>query len=253
MIRETGLVVMSTGSVMDIGYLLQFSLQKGHLLKKQINLPCEHCVVYLLCIQVAGREYLALSCYQCEDIKLMNLNKQLSSGSLSVEYEVVTAFKDESVYRMCHGEENRIFVQFFGTVVLELDTSTTRFSEVRRITTGNGYGICYVPDPHQLIVVSDDEEVHAVSCDNDNKVVWKTGRSGFLLYVPSYEAILVCKYDGCDVVVLNPATGSEIKSIRLPDNVRNPAALCLFNNQIIVASYVRDKGVRRISFMIINN
>ena len=223
--RETGLVVVRAG-----GSLYQFSLQEGHLIKERIKRPCEHGYPYLLCLQISGRAYLALSCWKCRDIKLMNLNKQLSADSL-IEYEVITAFKGKWLEYMCHGEENRIFIQSRDDIVLELDTSTTAFKQVRRIKTGHSYSLCYVPDPHRLIVVSDGNEVCAVSCDN-NKVVWKTRSSDRLLYLPSHDAVLV--YERNAVVVLNPETGSEIKSISLPDTARRLDALCLFNNQIIV-------------------
>ena len=228
--KETGVIVVSTQK----GSLCQFSLQEGSFVKKKIKPPCEHGDPYLLCLQVAGQEYLALSCYECKHIKLMSLNKQLNSDS-PIHYEMITAFKGEEVDRMCHGEKKRIFVQSAGGAILELNTSTTTFTEVRRIRTGRGYSLCYVPDPHRLIVVRDGNEVRAVSCDNN--VMWRiTGHPGRLLYLPSHDAILVYERDA--VVVLNPETGSELKSIPLPDRVRTPQAVCLFNNQVMVASYV---------------
>ena len=53
--KETGLNILSTGG----GSLLQLSPQEGRLVKKEIKHPCAHRVsVHLLCIQVAGSEYL---------------------------------------------------------------------------------------------------------------------------------------------------------------------------------------------------
>ena len=70
--REMGLIVVSTWQLS----LFQLSLQEGSLIEKEIQCPCEHYSLYLLCVQIAGHEYLALSCEECEDIKLMDLNKQ---------------------------------------------------------------------------------------------------------------------------------------------------------------------------------
>ena len=234
--RETGLIIVSTWD----GFLHQFSLQEGRLIEKQIQCPCEHCDLFVLCVQVAGREYLALSCHLCKNIKLMDLNKQKgkSSESQLIQYEVIRAFSGETVTSMCHGEENRIFVQSFGDV-LELDTSTTTFKKVRTITTGWGHGLCYVPHPYLLLVIRDDNEVCAASCD-DRTVVWATGYKRGLLYIPIHEVILSL-YEN-KIVVLNPDTGSEMQSIELLDEVRNIDAICLFNNQIIMASGRRGEG-----------
>ena len=162
-------------------------------------------------------------------------------SSSSIQYEVITAFSGE-VSRMCQGEENRLFVQSSGDNVLELDTSTTTFTKVRTINTGAGFSLCYVPDPHRLFVVSDGnrDEVRVVSCDDDT-VEWRVKKDddlnpGHLLYIPSHDAILVEDWKKNRVVVFNSGTGSQIQSITLPDNVHKIGGMCLFNDQIIVAS-----------------
>ena len=156
------------------------------------------------------------------------------------------------MYTACvQGEENRLFVQSSSGNVLELDTSTTTFTRVRTINTGPGFSLCYVPDPHRLLVVSDvgRHEVRAASCDDDT-VVWRVqsdddlypGRS---LYIPGHNAILVA--DRCEnrVVILNSLTGLQIQTITLPHNVCYIRRMCLFNDQIIVES--QGDG-RRISY-----
>ena len=250
--RETGLSVVST----QLGYLYQLSLQEGRLIEKQIQHPCKHSYVYLLCVQVAGREYLALSCVRCRDIKLMVIPKRkkgimlrFGSGS-SIQCEVITAFSGEEVERMCQGEENRMFVLSSGGV-LELDTSSTTFTKVKIMNIGySSYyiGLCYMPDPHRLLVVSDGNEVRAVSCD-DNTVVWKVKKDDDLnpgpsLCIPGHNAILVADWPKNRVVVLNPGTGLRIQTITLPNNVYKIRGMCLFN-VIIVES---EGNGRRISY-----
>ena len=228
--KETGLIVVST---LD-RTLFQISLQEGRLIKKYIKRPCQHHAC-LLCVEVAGREYLAVSCKWCETIKLMNLNKQKRSSSESqlIQYKLKTAFRGDKVGHMVHGEENRLFIDA-GGVVLELDTSVTPFTKVRTIRSDEDLcALCYVPDPHRLLVVSGHYKVCAVSRDNSN-IVWTTEYRRHFLYIPSYDVILAV-YDN-DVAVLNPETGSELQSTCLPDSVGDIQALCLFNNQIIMAS-----------------
>ena len=233
--KETGLIVVST---LD-RTLFQISLQEGRLIKKYIKCPCEHHAC-LLCVEVAGREYLAVSCKWCETIKLMNLNKQKRSSSESqlIQYKLKTAFRGDKVDHMVHGEENRLFIDA-GGVVLELDTSDTPFTKVRTIRSDEDLcALCYVPDPHRLLVVSGHYKVCAVSRDNNN-IVWTTEYRRHFLYIPSYDVILAVNVNvnvNVNVIaVLNPETGSELQSICLPDSVRNIRGLCLFKNQIIVA------------------
>ena len=144
---------------------------------------------------------------------------------------------------MCQGEENRLFVQLRDHV-LELDTSTTTFTKVRTIRVPdslNIYSLCYVPDPYQLLVVRDDDNISAVSCDDD-KGVWRLEQIDealdpvrLLIYVSSHNAILAAEWSKNRIVVLHPGNGIQVKTISLPDNVHKVGKMCLFNNQIIVA------------------
>ena len=232
--RETGLIVVST----QRGTLHQLSLQKGRLIKKEIQCPCGQ-AMWPLCVQVAGREYLALSCLACRDIILMNLNKQRGNSSESqlIQYKVITAFSGEIVWRMCHGEENRLFVESSHGVVLELDTSTTTFKKVRTINPGysNYIGLCYVPDPHRLIVVGDENEVRAMSCV-EKEVIWKTKlKRGCLLYALSHDVIFLGDRSN-KVWCLDPGSGLQFQEILLRDYVHVLEHMCLVNNQIIVVS-----------------
>ena len=166
----------------------------------------------------------------------MDLNKPKANSSelQPIEYEVIIAFfLLDAVLRIWHsGDKNRLFVELYGGV-LELDTSTTKFTTVKTFNTGLAKILCYVPDPHQLLVVRDGKnEVRAVSCD-DNTVVWRVQREGGLdpglwLYIPCRETILVDDWRKKRVVVLHPGTGSEIKSISLP-HIMQFFQMCLFS------------------------
>ena len=241
--RETGQIVVCTWE----GTLHQLLLLRGRLRQVEIKSPCGHRIIFLLCVQVAGHEYLALSCHRCHSIKLMNLNKQMgkSSESQLVQYEVITAFIGEYVGRMCHGEENRLFV-LSGDKVLVLNISSTNFTEVRIIRTGQYVSLCYVPDPHRLLVVSNENEIRAVFGD-DKIAVWRHGLNfDCLLYAPSHDVILVTDVFKNKTVPLHPGTGLQMQEISLYKDEREIRAMCLFNDQIIVAcdgriSYFRLK------------
>ena len=265
--RKTGLIVVSAWE----GSLFQLSLQDGHLLKNQIERPCKH-DVHLLCVQVAGHEYLALSCYYCKNIKLMDLNKRLEvlegngrgqskSDSQKVKYELITAFSGEKVFRMCHGSQNRILVRSFNDV-LELDTSSKAFNKVKIIKTSTSRNVvlrhpfpdlCYVPDPHRLIYICERDHTNVVYCD-DNESEWLVKRvrnlsyPGNLLYVPSHDVILVADMDENTIKVFNLGLRSQTQHLMLPDDICNIRCLCWFNNQVMMASGERTAINQRISY-----
>ena len=211
-------------------------------------------------VPVAGHEYFSLSCHWCQNIKLMDLNKQLelltgndkgqSSCELKkIQNDVITAFSGEYVYRMVQCEENRLFLEIGNGKVLELDTSTTRFTQVRTINTGWGHGLCYVPDPHRVLGFSSEIWLHVVYCDKKNTVcrlkIDGVFNPGCLLYIPSHDVILVADQQKNIIAVLKGSSGEWIQSIRLPSDLRDIHYMFLFHKQIVVASE-KDRG--RVAF-----
>ena len=228
--KETGLIVVST---LD-RTLFQISLQEGRLIKKYIKRPCQHHAC-LLCVEVAGPEYLAVSCKWCETIKLMNLNKQKRSSSESqlIQYKLKTAFLGDKVEP--HGswwrEQAVYWCRWCCTGTRHI--SHTIYQSQNQSEVMKTYVPCATwPDPHRLLVVSGHYKVCAVSRDNSN-IVWTTEYRRHFLYIPSYDVILAVNENV--VAVLNPKTGSELQCIMMPDSVRALRGLCLFKNQIIVA------------------
>ena len=172
----------------------------------------------------------------------MDLSKQKVNGFISQEMqdEVITAFSGEKVSHMRHGEHNRLFVQLKSKHVLELDISSTTFTKVKTIINDRGSLFCYVPDPFRLLVIRFENEVRAVSCD-DNKTIWKVHGddnldAGYLLYAATHESIIVSDCSRNGVVILSPIDGSRLQSIQLPDYVHDIRGLCVYNDQIIVRS-----------------
>ena len=131
---------------------------------------------------------------------------------------------------MCHGEENRLFVKSSRGVVLELDTSTTTFKKVRTINPGysNYIGLCYVPDPHRLIVVGDENEVRAMSCV-EKEVIWKTKlKPGCLLYALSHDVLFLSDRSN-KLWCLDPGSGLQFQEILLRDYMHELEHMCLVN------------------------
>ena len=143
---------------------------------------------------------------------------------------------------MCHGKENRLFVDAGHCNILELDTSTTTFTKVKAISTGASLivnSLCYVPDPHRLLVVSYYNGFRAMSCD-DNKEAWRVQSddlpAGNLTYTPTHESIIVADGSRNKVVILSPSIGSQLQSVQLPDYMCYIRGLYVYNDRIVVRS-----------------
>ncbi len=96
------------------------------------------------------KEILAVSCVDCEVIRLIDVE----SGEISV------AFHDGHHYpgEMCLGEAGEMFVVYsikHTVPILQLNCSTAEFSLIRSIKSGMEmyFSICYIPI-HKLIVIS---------------------------------------------------------------------------------------------------
>ena len=142
----------------DSPSLYQFPVT-NHADQTQVKVPCKH-VQYPLCLDINDKQRLALSCDRCKNIKLINSlieeGEKMVIGNKALLRE--PAFEGERVKKMCEGDKNTLYASIHGTdQVIELKWSTEKFKEEKRIFTGIKYpdGLCYVPPPHRLIVVSD--------------------------------------------------------------------------------------------------
>ena len=112
--QGTGQVVVMDGATLS---LTIFTVMGEELIEREIQSPCKHVGVRLLSLVTEEREKLVISCYECKDIKLVQLNTA----------EVTTTFSSESnLGLMCHGDKGRLFVKSDKSV-LELDCSNVPF------------------------------------------------------------------------------------------------------------------------------
>ena len=138
---------------------------------KIMRVPCEHFPTMLLGLVINHYDLLAISCYHCEKIRLLNMETE----------HVTEACCNKWVGYMCHGEKGRLFASSLGGNVTELDCSSSRFTDKNMISIGllYPYDLCYLPHPHDCLVAigkkkskEDPCEVRAVSCQ-DGEVVWR--------------------------------------------------------------------------------
>ena len=190
---ETGHIVVY--GLKKFGWYFYIFSRRGDGLKEEgrIKSPCYHGSFCLLNLIVLWKEYLAIACYDCKDIKLIDLKTQ----------DVVTAFSGEEVYKMCSGW-HKLFVSIHGTdQVLELDTSSTAFTKVRTFSSGHGgfYDMCYAPHPLNLLVTTGQGTIAAVDCTtgelawtNDDQVEGKEIMPRQVVFLPRQNAVFVSEF-----------------------------------------------------------
>ena len=254
--KQSGYIVVSgqRGSK-DLWTIILFSLQKGaggwslKQEKQQWESPCKH-PVCLLGLQILWREYLAISCSTCEDIKLMDLNSTL---------EETVVFSGRKVSRMCKGWHKLYVLVDQTTQVLELDCSTTSFTLLRSIELGDKKddptGFCYIPYPIKLIVVCGSNSymngikgMHHESGEtiwfNDGVDDRRITRSA-LLHLPNHRALLVADRINKRVFLLDPGTGSHLQTISLRD--LGEIFDLMLHNGLVLIRHVDGSGGHKLS------
>ena len=213
---------------------------------------CEHDRQNLLPVTMNNKELLAVSCPYCEMIRLLDVENE----------DVTVAFHDSRFYPgvMSHGEGDVMYVVHGvkGFPVLELNTAQVPFTgPVRTIQSGmeEYFGLCYIPSPHRLIVLSDHHPgiIRAVSAETGEKV-WEV-KEEFdgvqcyphgLLFSPQHQVLLVADGWNCRVLVLHPGDGSHLQTIQLDREMRVIADLCLHQNKLVVHHY--DDHKHKVSY-----
>ena len=212
----------------------------------------------ILPITVNNKEQLAVSCFECETVKLYNLDT----------LQVTTAFHDPKYYpgRMSHGENGKLYVVHSvkgEKKVLELDCSGETFSGPSKIVqSGMGiyYSMCYIPAPHRLIVFSTayvSNTIRAVSAETGEKVWEVKGevdgvecKPHGMLFSPQHQVLLVADGRNCRLLVLHPGDGSHLQTIQLDREMRIIVELCLHQNKLVVHHYT--DGKEKVSYFSVN-
>ena len=262
--REKGKVVVS-GIRDGVRSLFVFSPQFGGALReRRLQTPCGHSVDDLLCLQIAGQEYLAVACWECKDIKLIIIGEKVKEVPIS-------AFSGEKVEKMCKEEKNRLFVSVTSSEgrILELDCSSTDFKEVRILSTGlDPHSLCYVSPRNLLFVCGYDHKSTKVTRCNDTAKNWAFKKEydgkminprGFV-YLRRHDRLLVADGVNSRVLVFNPSNGDYELTIDMTDpkigrsNVGSIRRMLLYNGQIIMrhGSYKTNSKFQKMAYVSVN-
>ena len=245
--RTTGEIVFVPYRAEDDGpFLYLYMIQQGGSLNKESKIafpfpfdtghrPSIHCLL----IKIQWREYLAISCLNCYDIKLVDLETN----------EVTTAYTDgQMLGMMCRGW-HKIYVQVYSGY-LELDCSSTKFTKIRQIETErcgmvDMLDLCYVSPPHNLIVAvyrlpdhgerSDQGEIHATCLYKPTDTAFKLEMGAYIrsiTYSSRHDALLAVN-DYSTVWALNPSTGGILQTIDVPE-ISCPANAFIRDSQFVM-------------------
>ena len=151
--------------------------QEDRMIRGQVRPPCPH-PLHLLSLEVEGSEVLATSCSKCDGIKLTNLGKEARVGQRCraatrgttqrfVQYDIEKVFKGKTFHHLCPGEEDALYAESNVDQVVQIKMAGKRFTKVSSTSAPKRdwfWGMCYVPAPYHLIVLSGANEIRAISC-----------------------------------------------------------------------------------------
>ena len=213
---------------------------------KDVKRLCDHDEMKILPVNINKKEQLAVSCFECETIKLYNLDT----------LQVTTAFRRPSYYpgSLCHGENGKFYVvqnEKTAKKVIELDCSGETFSgpsKIIGIGLNKYYAFHYIPSPHKLLIITSWVEsiIRALSAETEEKV-WevkgevdgKMCEPHGLLYSSQHQALLIADGENCRVLVLHPRDGSHLQTIglQLDQEMEMITELCLYQNKVVMRNY----------------
>ena len=199
---------------------------------------CEYSDIHLLPLIVQKKQLLAVSCWECKNINLHNMQTR----------ETTTAFQDPRYFPgpMTQGDEGQIYVVHMvrgPRLILQLNCAQQQFTLQKTIQSGmeRCFDVGYIPS-HQLVIVSSIVlgVVRAVSCDTGEKVWEVRGEiqgekceSHGIVYSPGHQAFLVADGKNTRILVLNPVDKTVRQVVKLSE-VGIVWELCLHNQQLVV-------------------
>ena len=203
---------------------------------------CDHDRVKILTVYINNKEQLDVSCWECNSIKLYNLDT----------LQVTTAFHNPQYFpsNMSLGENGKLYVghsvEGDDVKVLELDYSEETFSGPSKIIPSGikrYYSLHYIPSPHKVLIVTrwKDSSIRAVSAET-GEMVWevKGEVDGKMcdphetLFSSQHQALLIADRGNCRVLVLHPQDGSHLQTIQLDPEMRATIKLCLLQNKVVM-------------------
>ncbi len=219
------------------GDLYRYSLTENRFQEKpQLQQTCSHHCQHMLSVMVEGQELLAVSCEYCRDIKLVNVE----TGESSVAYQ-----RKQKPRHMCEGDPGKLLVYLYqDDLVKELSCTNKVFSETGVTIPVRSYSMCYLPAPHNALVVYPAEQMKPVKAfSREGKLLWETNQQFDGKYIlprgitfsSTHQLLLLGDWGNPRILVLSPRDGSFLKSFHLPSI--SPLLMRWSRDQLILLSW----------------
>ena len=225
-------VIPSTGDVAlysSASGFHRFTLKESALSAKKIPDVCGHTDLRILPLEISDDSYVAISCWECKTVTLMNIVTGKTTTAFS--YSRFNVFSTKCCpSNMCLGSIGILyaFSKQDPNPVMEIDCSTITFAgPMKTLQTGlrGCSGMCFVPNPIKAVVVSNAPEkiIRAISVERD-EILWEVkGEVDGVICLPKgmlfygqRRVIVVCDGSTERIIVLDPIHGSHLQTIPLP-------------------------------------
>ena len=153
-----------------------------------INRLCNHDeYIYLQYLRIARDDYIAVSCWECSLIRLIDL-----SGNR----ETIVAYKGD-VGPMCPGSEGVLYTVDEANAIQVLDCTKAEFTLLRSLGELSELGVCPITyvSTSELIVLSSEDQGRICSVSNKGSMAWqvKDCYPSVTVYLPEYDLLLAAE------------------------------------------------------------
>lgn len=202
-------------------------------------------------LQVGGQEVVGCPCWLCKDIRLVNMTAPKSrsvSFTMTSQQSVqsgMICYKNAKFepHRMTPGEAGRLWCYSWRGPVFELNCKEPNFTGYGKPIQSRMWGcvaMCYLPAPYKAVVLTDWNDVKCfstVACHCmwalhtfvDKKKINPWG----VMFIPKYEALLVCDGENSRILIVNPKNGKLVKHFSFPD-MGCILDACMYNDQVAI-------------------
>ena len=206
------------------------TIMDGQKTRKPIESLCSHYKPnspYLKSVTINDKEYLAVSCSKCRNIRLINLQHN---------NRVINAYSGD-VGPMCHGKPGTLYTCSITTLSL-LNCTRTEFTLLQKVNTPVSVvveSIEYIIDSDRIAVIGRSAFNESTICvlSASGEVIWskKYPELRAAAYLPMENVLLLC-HEGdvsflvmsCQVKieVISCATGGVLQNLALETDIRFP-------------------------------
>ncbi len=238
---SSGDLVVLGQAAPDEAYALHiYRLSGGHLQRRRLVIsPCQHPPNAILGLIVQTQELIVVACEDCKDIKLIHPQ----TGKATIAYEN----RHNPPDYLCQGEPGRLWV-YSGNdhQLIELNYEKKIFTETGKRFTAvvRVRWLQYLHGFREALLHAGEHYGVYAQSTQDGSMLWRLegqvdGRKidpYRLLLTPDHQAVLCADPSNNRILVLNPADGSVLQIIQLPDEVGYPYDLNWCRDQLVLSS-----------------